>query len=189
MNSSKNKKKPKKINWKKNILISGIILSALSTLFFGLLALFVTPAPNARNSQEITGTVQYISEINPESGDIGIVLEKNQSFYINGADEIPYLDAAQMLADIHVGDEVILTVVLPIIWRIIPGNSAVQLPIAGIRTQETIYMDATISSHAWTAQAGFSRIALISLGLFIVLSAVKIFITRNQPKAVHVETV
>jgi hypothetical protein len=154
---------------------------------FGLLSLFVVPAPNARTAIEVSGTVASVSQPHPDYGDIGIVLEGGQSFYVNRADQVANIDWEQMLSDLHPGDMVYLTVVPPLAWQWMGEKEVRQLPVAGIRTASVVYMDPAISAERWTAQAVFSRLAHVSLVVLVVCllpELLRMFRTRPPADAV-----
>ena len=91
-------------------------LAAVIGLVFGLLEIFVVPAPSNRTSAEVTGILISMSRSHPDYGDIGIVLDNGQRYYINRADEVAYLNWERMLAEVKPGDEVKLTVVTPLFF-------------------------------------------------------------------------
>lgn len=142
--------------------------AAIVAFMFGILSLFVVPAPNIRSVTEISGNLISISKPNAEYGDIGIVLDNGQRYYINRANEIAQLDWKKMLAEVHPGDKIHLTVVTPLIWRMLPDGMKTDLPVAGVRTNDTIYMDPVISATTWTAQAKFAGIAVFSFAVFVI---------------------
>jgi hypothetical protein len=142
------------------------LLAALSGFLFGVLALFVVPAPHADTALEVSGALVSISRPQPAYGDMGIVLDNEQSYYVNRAMAVGHFAWKQMLSDVSPGEQVHLTVVSPLAWRLMGTEDTKHLPVAGIRTSEAVYMDPTISAELWTAQSRFSLISRISLLLF-----------------------
>ena len=142
-------------------------LAMFVALIFGALSLFVVPAPDANTAVEVRGTVVALSAPHPEYGDIGIVLDQGRSYYVNRVDEVEYFAWEQMISDVHVGDTVYLTVVTPIISRLMDAGDRQHLPVAGIRTANKVYMDPAISADKWTAQGTFKSVAGLSLLLLI----------------------
>jgi hypothetical protein len=142
--------------------------AAVVAFIFGVLSLFVVPAPNIRSATEISRNLISISKPHPEYGDIGIVLDNGQSYYINRANEITQLDWEKMLAEVHPGDEIHLTFVTPLIWRMLPDDMKTNSPVAGVRTNDTIYMDPVIPATTWTAQGKFVGIAIFSFVVFVL---------------------
>ena len=142
--------------------------AAIVAFMFGILSLFVVPVPNIRSVTEISGNLISISKPNAEYGDIGIVLDNGQRYYINRANEIAQLDWKKMLAEVHPGDKIHLTVVTPLIWRMLPDGMKTNLPVAGIRTNDTVYMDPVIPAATWTAQNKFAGVAVFSFVVFVI---------------------
>jgi hypothetical protein len=56
--------------------------TGIVALFCGMLSLLVVPAPNSWSATEISGTLISISKIDPDFGDIGIVLDRGRNCYI-----------------------------------------------------------------------------------------------------------
>ncbi len=138
----------------------------LAGLFFGLLAAFTVPAPNARTAVEIVGTVTAITPPQAEFGDLAIMLDGNRHFYVNRATELDYFAWEQLLAEVHPGDRLHLTTVKPFIFRFL-GSAADPQPVVGVWTVEKIYLNPEISAEAWTAQRTFSTLTLVSVILGI----------------------
>ena len=159
-------------------------LAALAVLLFGVLALFVVPAPKAGAALEISGSVESISRPHPKYGDIGILLEAGGRYYINRADEIPYLDWEKMLSELKPGDEIQLTVVKPLAWHWLGDDTVAPMPVAGLRSGNIVYMDAAISAQTWTAQANFSQMAILSLLVLVLCLLPEVQIPHRQPSAV-----
>jgi hypothetical protein len=156
---------------------------------FGGLSLFVVPSPNASTAVEVSGALVSLSCPHPEYGDMGIVLDGGQSYYVNRADQIEYFAWERMLSDVRRGDTVYLTVVTPLAWRLMGGGDVQPLPVAGVRTYSTVYMDPAISADTWTAQATFQRVAGLSLLVLVmcVLPAlIRVFKHRPPTSAVAV---
>jgi hypothetical protein len=140
------------------------ILSSLALLFFGILAVMVVPAPEANIAIEVTGTVVSITPPHPEYGDLAVVLEGGRRYYVNRANEIAYFAWQELLADVKPGDSLTLTVVNPLAWRLANRNqSGDNGPLAGIRTAEKVYLDASVAAVMWKSQATFQTYALIAL--------------------------
>ena len=139
------------------------ILAALAALACGILALFVVPAPSARTAVQVSGTLVSLSRPQSQQGDLGIVLDNGQSYYVNRVGEADYFAWEEMLADVQPGDRLYLTVVHPLAWRLAGTEGARHLPVAGIRSEDTVYMDPAISADLWTAQARFCRAGGITL--------------------------
>ncbi len=154
--------------WKRIVRFLVVGLAVLVTLMFGLLALFVVPSPNNQTAIEVAGVVKSISQPHPDYGDIGIVLENGNSFYINRANEVANLDWEKMLAEVQPGDKLYLTAVRPLIWRLLDRDMSMNLPVAGVRTDETVYMDTAVASTTWTSQSQYSRMAVISLLILLI---------------------
>lgn len=144
------------------------LLAALVGLIFGILSLFVVPAPGASNSVEVSGTLVSLSRPSPEYGDMGIELDGGRSYYVNRADQVGYFAWEQMLSEVHPGDQVYLLVVTPLAWRLVGDGVPEHLPVAGIRTAHVVYMDPAISADTWTAQAVFSSLAIIALLILVI---------------------
>ena len=142
--------------------------AAIVALMFGVLAFFVVPAPNNHTATEITGTLVSISQPHPEYGDITIILDNGNRYYINRANEVVHLDWETMLAEVQPGDEVILTTVTPLAWRVLSDEAKTIQPLAGLRTTDKVYMDAEIAATTWNSQGKFGTIAIFSLIAFIV---------------------
>jgi hypothetical protein len=150
------------------ILRHGIgFLAVFLGLMFGALSLFVVPAPDANTAVEVSGTLVSLSPPHPEYGDFGIVLDRGRSYYVNRADQVEYFAWEQMLSDVHVGDTVYLTVVTPLITRLMGDRDRQHLPVAGIRTASEVYMDPAISADIWTARSTFQSVASLSLFLLV----------------------
>lgn len=150
----------------KGLRIARYVIGGLAVavgLSFGLLAMFVVPAPNARSATDVADVLVSISRPSPEHGDMGIVLGNGRSYYINRANEIATFDWEKMLAEVQPGDKVYLTVVRPLAWRLLGDKAPANLPVAGVWTDESIYMDPVASAITGTAQATYRRVTLISL--------------------------
>jgi hypothetical protein len=145
-------------------------LAAIATLMFGLLALFTVPSPSANTAFGVSGILVSISPPHPEYGDISIVLDGGRYYYINRANEIAGFDWEKMLSEVRPGDRVYLTAVTPLAWRWMGDVQQGSGPVAGIRTDDTVYLDAAIAAGSWTAQKQFSGIAIISL--FVLIACV-----------------
>lgn len=154
--------------WKRIVRFLVVGLAILVTLMFGLLALFVVPAPTSQTAVEVSGILKSMSVPHPDYGDIGIVLENGDSFYINRANEVANLDWQKMLAEVQPGDKLYLTAVRPLIWRLLDRDMSMNLPVAGVRTDETVYMDTAVASTTWTSQNQYSRMAVISLLILLI---------------------
>jgi hypothetical protein len=156
-------------------------------VLFGLLSLFVVPAPGARTAVEVSGTLVSVSQPQLGYGDMGIVLEDGRRYYVNRADEVEYFAWEEMLADVRAGDTIYLTVVPPLAWRLMGVEPGRPLPVAGIRTAREVYMDPAISAETWTAQTVFSRMAGSSL-LVLALCVLPEFLRllRHRPPATAV---
>lgn len=144
------------------------LLAALAALVCGILALFVVPAPSARTAVQVSGILVSASRPQAKQGDLGIVLDNGQSYYVNQAGRADYFAWEEMLSDVRPGDRLYLTVVRPLAWRLVDTEGARHSPVAGIRSEGTVYMDPAISADRWTAQARFCRAGGISL-LILVL--------------------
>lgn len=142
--------------------------AAIVTLMFGVLVFFVVPAPNNQTAMEITGALVSMSQPHPEHGDITIILDNGKRYYINRANEVAHLDWEAMLAEVQPGDEVTLTVVTPLAWRLVSDEAKTIQPIAGLRTADKIYLDSEITATTWNSQEKFSMIAIFSLIALIV---------------------
>lgn len=163
------------------------MLAALTGLVFGVLSLFVVPAPSASTAVEVSGTLVSLSRPHPEYGDMGIVLDGGRSYYVNQANEVEYLAWEQMLSEVQPGDQVYLTVVTPLAWRLRGDKGAKRLPVAGIRTANAVYMDPAVSADRWTAQATITNLAgvsLLTLVLCMLPELVRLFKPRPPAKAV-----
>jgi hypothetical protein len=85
------------------------------------------------------------------------------------------------------GDQVYLAVVTPLAWRLVGDKDVQHLPVAGVRTLNTVYMDPAMSAAAWTAQAVVSGLAGMSLLTFVLCllpELVRILRPRPPAKAV-----
>lgn len=161
----------------------GFLALSVGSVFLGL-SLFVVPAPTAEMAVEVSGTLLSVSPPHPEYGDMGIVLDGGRSYYVNRADEVEYFAWEQMLSDLHPGDTVYLTVVTPLIWRWMGTGDSQHLPVAGVRTANTMYMDPSISADTWTAQSRFKAVAglsLLLLGICLLPELVRRF--KHRPPA------
>ena len=136
--------------------------AAIAALIFGLLFFFVVPAPSKRTAIEVSGILVSMSRPHPDDGDIGIVLDNGQRYYINRVDEISYLDWEKMLAEVQPGMEIHLTVVKPLAWRLLAKDTTTSLPVAGLRTADTVYMDTGIAAVTWDSQSKYCVIAITS---------------------------
>jgi hypothetical protein len=143
----------------------GLLALFVSSFFLGL-SIIVVPAPTAGTATEVSGTLLSVSSPNPEYGDMGIVLDDGQSYYVNRATEVGYFAWEQMLSEVHPGDTLHLTAVAPLPWRWMGARHSQPLPVAGVRTASTVYMNPAISADTWTAQARFEAVAGLSLLLF-----------------------
>ena len=147
-----------------------LLFAALVVLFFGFLAVMIVPAPNANSAFEVTGQLASISQPVAEGDDLQITLRDGRNFYVNRANEISHFDWQQMQKDVQVGDTIHLTVVKPLAWQLTTGTAAPQRgPVAGITTDDTVYLDATIAAQTWTAQMGAVQNTLISFAVFMIL--------------------
>jgi len=137
--------------------------AAIVALMFGLLAFFVVPAPNNRTAKEVTGVLVSMSQPHPKYGDITIALDNGKRYYINRATEVAHLDWEVMIAEVRPGDEVTLTTVTPLAWRMLSDEAKAIRPIAGLRTTDKIYLDSEIAATTWNSQGKYSIIAIFSL--------------------------
>jgi hypothetical protein len=174
LSASFESRKGKTLRWS----VSGF--AAIATLMFGILAFFVVPAPDNRTATEVTGILASMSRPHPEYGDISIVLDNGERYYINRANEIAYLDWEAMLAEVQPGDEVTLIAVKPLVWRILPDEARSIQPIAGLRTQDKVYMNAEIAATTWDSQGRFNVIAIFSFIAFIVCLLPDLFRLFNR---------
>jgi len=142
-------------------------LAAIAALMFGLLSLFTVPSPSANTAVEVSGVLLSISRPHPEYGDISIVLDNDRYYYINRANEIGGFDWEKMLSEVGPGDKVYLTAVTPLAWRWMGNVQQGSGPVAGLRTDDTVYLDAAIAADSWTAQKQFSRVAIFSVLVLI----------------------
>jgi hypothetical protein len=143
------------------------VLAVIASLVFGLLSLFTVPSPSANTAVDVSGVVVSISRPHPEYGDISIVLDNGRYYYINRANEITGFDWEKMLSEVGPGDTVYLTAVTPLAWRLVGNVQQGSGPVAGVRTDDTVYLDAAIAVDSWAAQKQFSGIAIISLLVLI----------------------
>ena len=154
----------------KIVYFAVLIFVTLTLLFFGFMAMMIVPAPNANSAFEVTGQVAAISEPIAEGDDLQITLLDGRTFYVNRANEISYFDWQQLREEVQAGDTIHLTVVKPIAWQLSTGDAEPQRgPVAGIWTDDTVYMDTTIPAETWTAQAGAMQNTFISFAIFMVL--------------------
>lgn len=151
------------LKWACNILL---IPATLFLLFHGLLALGTVPAPNARNSETVTGVLAEASIPHPKSGDMAIVLTTGRRFYVNRANESDSFEWQAFLNEVEPGDEVTLTAVSTVAKRLFNFTGNVS-PVAGVKTAEKVYMDPDVASRTWFSQALFSTIALYGLGAWL----------------------
>lgn len=157
----------------------GIAFVSLPLLMFGLLAIGTVPAPNARNSEKITGKLASASMPHPEFGDMSIVLDSGQRFYVNRANEVDHFAWEAFLAEIQPGDEVTLTTVKTLAKRWGIFGTAVS-PLAGVETAEKVYMDPAVAARTWLSQAMFATIAMYVGTFWLALIASGYFL--NHPK-------
>ena len=155
------------------LLIGAILVAGAGVVLSGLLALFVVPAPDGDTAVEVSGRLQRISPPNARYGDLTINLTDGRSYYVNRVNEADYFEWERLIAQVDPGDVVTLTVVRPLAWRILgfldkPGLG----PVAGVRTDATVYMDPAIAAATWTAQATFVRSAFLLLTVLLVLIVV-----------------
>jgi hypothetical protein len=155
-------------------------LAATVALVFGLLAIFVVPAPSNRTATEVSGILISMSRPHPDYGDIGIVMDNGQRYYINRADEVAHLNWERLLAEVKPGDQVHLTVVTPIFWHKLAEDTKTSRPVAGLRTADTVYMDPDIAAKTWVAQGHFSVIALLSSSVLLICMMPNIFRVFNR---------
>jgi hypothetical protein len=164
----------------RNILVAAILIVALTALFSALLALFVVPAPSPETAVEVSGYTQHLSHPHPEYGDLSIILQDGRRYYVNRANEIPYFAWQRLLAEVQRGDIVTLTVVRPLAWRLLDGAGIVTPgPVAGVRTNERIYMDPQIPSTTWSAQQMATRWTFFFAGLFVAMLVARRFLPRS----------
>ena len=157
-------------NLKDNTILRFFIdgLATIAALLFGLLSLFVIPAPDTHTEKEISGNWVYISRPLPEYGDIGIVLENEQGHYINRANEVTQFDWEIMISEIQSGEEIYLTIVTPLFWRLFNDDLKTNQTVAGVRSGNIVNMDPNISAITRTAQGKFSKIAIFASSILMI---------------------
>lgn len=166
----------------------GLLALFVSSFFFGL-SLIVVPAPTTTTATEVSGTLLWASSPHPDYGDMGIVLDSGRRYYVNHAAEVGYFAWQQMLSEVHPGDTLYLTIVTPLLWRWTGAPHNQPLPVAGIRTASTVYMDPAISAGTWTAQARFETavvLSLLLLGLCLLPEITRQFRPRPPTNTVAV---
>ena len=152
------------------VYLALLVLVALTALFFGFLALMIVPAPTANSAFVVSGQLASWGQPSAEGADLQIVLQDGRNFYVNRANEISHFNWQQMQKDVQVGDTIHLTVVKPLAWQLTTGTAEPQRgPVAGITTDDTVYLDATIAAQTWTAQMGAVQNTLISFTVFMIL--------------------
>lgn len=146
-------------------------LATLAFLMYALVALMVVPAPSAETAVEVSGKLAWFSRPHDSDGDLSIALDSGRSYYVNRVYEVEYFQWQRMLEEVRPGDTLHLTVVRPLAWRL--GQQTVYPkhgPVAGVRSDTTVYMDPAIPAVQWTAQRdmlGLMLGALAVLGLCV----------------------
>lgn len=158
---------------------AGIAVTSIALLFHGLLAIGTVPAPNARNSEEVTGKLLSASLPHPDFGDMSIILDNGRRFYVNRANEVDHFAWEEFLAETQPGDEVTLTTVNTLAKRWVGIGGSVS-PLAGIQTPEKVYMDPAVAARTWLSQAMFSTLAFYIGGVWLAFIASGYFL--NNPK-------
>jgi hypothetical protein len=156
-----------------NIVRKSVALVATVVLLpLGALTFFVVPAPNSETATEVAGKLQKMSQTVLDGDDLKIKLDDGRVYYVNRANEAKHLDLQKLRQDVQQGDTLYLKVVRPLAWRIlnpeIPQSSQVGLPVAGIRTDNRVYMNPEIAARTWTTQStaqNYSILLLIAIGL------------------------
>jgi hypothetical protein len=134
----------------------------------GTLALFLVPAPSANSSFEASGSLKSVSRPLAPHDDMGIVLECGRSYYVNRAIQVEHFAWQDLLKDAKPGDQIHLTVAVPLVWRMLGHKNTTLLPVVGIQTEERLYMDPSVSAERWSAQAAFGRVAAVSFLTLLV---------------------
>ena len=172
----------------KVIYLCLVALFALIVLFFAFLAAMIVPAPSSSNAFTVSGQVARITAPHPQHGDLTIILEDGRSYYVNRAHDVPYFAWEQLLDEVKPGDTIHLTVVKPLAWRLLTGTTPPNNgPVAGVWTDEVVYMNANIPAETWTAQTEMVRnfqIALLILALVMVVPVIFRKYGRFQPHSV-----
>jgi hypothetical protein len=99
---------------------------------------------------------------------MGIVLDNGRSYYVNRAVQVEYFSWQEMLKEVKPGDQIHLTVAVPLVRRILGHRNTTFLPVAGIQTEDRLYMDPSVSAERWPAQTTFGRVAAVSFLTLLV---------------------
>ncbi|HSL43153.1 MAG TPA: hypothetical protein VK897_06955 [Anaerolineales bacterium] len=160
-------------------------LAGTAAMLFFCFSLVIVPAPNAKTATQVTGTVACINPPHPTLGDMTILLEDGRQFYVNRANEVEYFAWERLLNEVEPGDTIQLTAVQT--WGerwIEPGRGGGYTPLAGVRTDNVIYMDERISARTWRGGKPAQQTALQALVLMCLLSIPEMFGVLRRKLAV-----
>lgn len=157
-------------------------LATLTFLLFGLGTLMVVPPPSDTTAVEVSGRLTRLGRPHPELGDLSIHLDGGRSYYVNRANEVEYFDWQRMHREVEVGDKVYLTVVRPLAWRIGSGSTPPSNgPVAGVRTDTTIYMDSSISAATWPGLHSMRNTTIAALLVLVVCASPELRRALQRP--------
>lgn len=149
------------------------IIATLATLAFLLCALgtlMVVPAPSPETAVEVSGKLAWFSRPHDSDGDLSIALDDGRRYYVNRAYEVAYFQWQRLLAEVRPGDTLHLTAVRPLAWRL-SGAQFGYTPLAGVRSDTTVYMDPAIPAAEWTGQRDIRNLMLGTLAVLGLCAA------------------